>query len=594
MQLLIMAAGMGSRFGGLKQITPMGPNDEFIIDYSIFDALRAGFSKVVFIIKEENYEAFKETIGSRVEKHIPVDYAFQKIDNVPSFVNIPSDRVKPWGTAHAIYCAKDKITEPFLVINADDFYGKDAYTVAKEFLEKAKEKEYATIAYKVKNTITDNGGVKRGVITTTENNTLKSIIESVITKENNQILAQPLEQEQKYSLNEDQLVSMNILTFDLSIFPYLEKKIEKFFQDNQNNLEKCEYLIGDVLSDAKNEGYADVKVLTTDAVWYGVTYKEDSDTVKNAIRTLIEKGDYPYHLWSKNEKQLVIMAAGMGSRFGGLKQITPVGPNGEFIIDYSIYDAKQAGFNKVIIITKKELIDDFKETIGERIEKNIDVEYVFQDINDIPDFVKIPEGRTKPWGTGHALYSARNKVTGPFAIITADDFYGREAFADAIEALKDENAYSIISYQVANTISENGTTKRGVCYEKDGVFEKIVESEIEVKDDKIYATPLNGGETVQISKDQPVSMSLFALQPDIFDFIKTDIVDFFKNTKDLEKCEYFTPDIIDKMHKNGKTIKMIRTKSTWKGITYKEDLEQLKEYIADKIKEGVYPEQLWR
>ena len=198
MELLIMAAGMGSRFGGLKQITPMGPNEEFIIDYSIFDALRAGFSKVVFIIKEENYEIFKETIGSRVEKHIPVDYAFQKIDNVPDFVKIPADRVKPWGTAHAIYCAKDKITEPFLVINADDFYGKDAYYVAQKFLETSKENEYATIAYKVKNTITDNGGVKRGVITTIDN-TLKSIIESVITKENNQIIAQPLGQEQKYT-----------------------------------------------------------------------------------------------------------------------------------------------------------------------------------------------------------------------------------------------------------------------------------------------------------------------------------------------------------------------------------------------------------
>ena len=141
MQLLIMAAGMGSRFGGLKQIAPMGPNGEFLIDYSVYDAVKAGFSKVVFIIKEENYGIFKETIGARVEPHIPVEYVFQKKENVPEFVNIPEDRVKPWGTAQAIYCAKDAITEPFVVLNADDFYGRDAFLVAKEFLENCKEKD---------------------------------------------------------------------------------------------------------------------------------------------------------------------------------------------------------------------------------------------------------------------------------------------------------------------------------------------------------------------------------------------------------------------------------------------------------------------
>jgi NDP-sugar pyrophosphorylase family protein len=176
-----MAAGMGSRFGGLKQIAPMGPNDEFIIDYSIYDAIKAGFSKVVFIIKEENYEIFKETIGSRVEPHIPVEYVFQKLETIPDFVEIPEDRQKQWGTAHAIYCAKDAITEPFLVINADDFYGRDAFMVAKEFLEKSNPKEYATIAYKVVNTMTENGSVKRGV-TVAENENLKSITESKIEK----------------------------------------------------------------------------------------------------------------------------------------------------------------------------------------------------------------------------------------------------------------------------------------------------------------------------------------------------------------------------------------------------------------------------
>ena len=191
MQLLIMAAGMGSRFGGLKQIAPMGPNDEFIIDYSIYDAIKEGFSKVVFIIKEENYDIFKETIGSRVEPHVPVEYVFQKLENIPDFVKIPEERIKPWGTAHAIYCAKEAITEPFLVINADDFYGNDAFKVAADFLKNSKEKEYATIGYEAIKTMTENGSVKRGVIFSNENK-LDSIVESSIIEDGNKIACTPL------------------------------------------------------------------------------------------------------------------------------------------------------------------------------------------------------------------------------------------------------------------------------------------------------------------------------------------------------------------------------------------------------------------
>ena len=164
MELVILAAGMGSRFGGLKQVAPMGPNDEFIIDYSIYDAIKAGFDKVVFIIKEENFEIFKDTIGKRVEEHIPVSYVFQKMDDIPEGVSIPSDRVKPWGTAHAIYCARNEVKDSFIIINADDFYGRDAFMVAANYLKNKNDKEYGVVGYKVINTITDNGSVKRGVI----------------------------------------------------------------------------------------------------------------------------------------------------------------------------------------------------------------------------------------------------------------------------------------------------------------------------------------------------------------------------------------------------------------------------------------------
>ncbi len=297
MQLLIMAAGMGSRFGGLKQIEPMGPNDEFIIDYSIFDCIKAGFSKVVFIIKEENYEVFKETIGARVEPHIKTEYVFQKLENIPDFVKIPDSRVKPWGTGQAIYSAKDAITEPFLVINADDFYGRDAFMVAKDFLENAKEKEYGIIAYKVINTMTENGSVKRGVIESTNGN-LEKITESSIEKNNeNRIIATPLSGAKPFEITEDTLVSMNLLAFDKTIFPYLKEQMELFFKTNAENLEKCEFLIPDILDKANKEGYAKVKVLQTDSSWYGVTYKEDKESVKKSIKELVDKNEYPKDLW---------------------------------------------------------------------------------------------------------------------------------------------------------------------------------------------------------------------------------------------------------------------------------------------------------
>lgn len=296
MQLLIMAAGMGSRFGGLKQIAPMGPNDEFIIDYSIYDAIREGFSKVVFIIKEENYEVFKETIGSRVEPHIPVEYVFQKIDNIPEFVNIPEDRVKPWGTAHAILCAKDAITEPFLVINADDFYGHDAFKVAADFLKQSKGKEYATIGYEAIKTMTENGSVKRGVIFTKDGQ-LDSIVESSIIEDGVDIECTPLNGSDKFRIEKNALVSMNMLLFDPSLFTYLEEKIVEFFKKNAESLEKCEFLIPDVLDEANKEGYAQVKVLHTDATWYGVTYKEDTEYVRESIKKLVEENKYPNNLW---------------------------------------------------------------------------------------------------------------------------------------------------------------------------------------------------------------------------------------------------------------------------------------------------------
>ena len=291
---------------------------------------------------------------------------------------------------------------------------------------------------------------------------------------------------------------------------------------------------------------------------------------------------------------LAIMAAGMGSRFGGLKQIEPVGPNGEFIIDYSIYDAIKAGFTKVVFIIKEENYNDFVETIGKRIAGKIEVEYVFQKMEDIPDGVEVPKDRVKPWGTGHVLYSLRNVIKEPFAVISADDFYGREPFKLLCDSLN-KGEYSTIGYKIGNTLTDNGSVKRGVFFTKDGYVTHIVESKVEKINNKIVCTPLNGGDDYIINNDQTVSMLMFGFQPEIFDYVNSDIVKYFESHKStLDNCEYFLPDIITGMIKSETArFKLIPTKAVWKGVTYKEDLEELKNYINQEIDNGVYPEKLY-
>ena len=299
MTLLIMAAGMGSRFGGLKQIEPVGPNGEFIIDYSIYDAIKEGFDKVVFIIKEENYDIFKKTIGSRVEKHISVSYVFQKQDAIPSeYLNL-TDRTKPWGTGHAILAAKDVINEPFAIINADDFYGRDAFHQVANFLKNNQEKNhYAVVGYQIANTLTENGSVKRGICRVNADE-LVEIIESNVQEQNGVIEATPLSGKPKFTVTKDQVVSMNMFGFIPSLFTYLEEKIKIFFEKNKDNLEKCEFLIPDIVAELVNENKVNVSVVPTNAKWLGITYKEDIDKVVKNINSLIQTGEYSQNLWDK-------------------------------------------------------------------------------------------------------------------------------------------------------------------------------------------------------------------------------------------------------------------------------------------------------
>ena len=300
--LIIMAAGMGSRYGGLKQIDPVDHDGDLIIDFSIFDAKEAGFEKVIFIIKKAIEKEFKEHIGNRIEKHIQVEYVFQENDCLPEGYQVPENRVKPWGTGHAILCCKDVIDGPFAVINADDYYGKTAFREIYRYLSEQKDNDryqYAMVGYQLYNTLTENGHVSRGVCTVDENGYLADIHErSRIEKHGN--LAEYTEDGGKtwICLSEDTLVSMNLWGFTASILSELENRFTDFLDENLPvNPEKCEYFLPFVVDELLKKDKAQVTVLRSADKWYGVTYKEDKPMVMDAIQSLKNSGYYPQKLW---------------------------------------------------------------------------------------------------------------------------------------------------------------------------------------------------------------------------------------------------------------------------------------------------------
>ena len=297
--LVILAAGMGSRFGGLKQMEPLGPNGEFIIDYSIYDAVRNGFNKIVFIIKEENHQIFLDTIGKRIEnkmreKNIKVEYVFQDTKNIENRAELPKDRIKPYGTGHAVLCTRDVVHEPFIIINADDFYGNDAYKKLAEFIDNNDSQEIGLVGYDVKNTLTENGSVKRGICEV-NNGKLVTIKESKVEEIDGKIIASPLNGNPSFEVKETDKASMNMNSFYPEFFEYIDVKMDEFLKTA--DLEKDEFLIPDVITDAINDGTTSVNVINTEAKWVGVTYKEDRDSVIQYIQKLVDNGEYPNDLW---------------------------------------------------------------------------------------------------------------------------------------------------------------------------------------------------------------------------------------------------------------------------------------------------------
>ncbi len=299
--LVIMAAGMGSRYGGLKQMDPVGENGELIIDYSLYDAYQAGFRRVIFILKKENEELFRRMIGDKIAKRMEVNYVFQSLETMPAGFAIPDGRAKPWGTGHAVLCARDKADAPFAVINADDFYGREAYDNVYAFLKAVKSGcayRYAMVGYPLENTLSDKGSVARGICELDDEGRLLAITERThIIK----TIEGPLYTEDRqtyYRLPEKSVASMNLFGFHPDIFEELELEFEEFLRDTMpKNPLSAEFYLPVVAGNLPKRGIAQVKVLHTSGHWYGVTYREDRETIVGALRRMTAQGQYPEQLW---------------------------------------------------------------------------------------------------------------------------------------------------------------------------------------------------------------------------------------------------------------------------------------------------------
>jgi len=301
---------------------------------------------------------------------------------------------------------------------------------------------------------------------------------------------------------------------------------------------------------------------------------------------------------------LVIMAAGIGSRFGGgIKQLEPVGPNGEIIMDYSIYDALEAGFDKIVFIIRKDIEKDFKEIIGNRIEKIAHVEYAFQALDDLPDGFSVPEGRTKPWGTGQAILAAKNVIHEPFLVINADDYYGKEGFKklhdymiEEMDEHNDQMEMCMAGFILANTLSENGGVTRGICeVDQNGYLKKVTETYDIYREKNSMHALTKEGEPTFVSANQHVSMNMFGLLVAFLDELERGFPEFLANVKEGDlKAEYLLPTIVDQCIRKGKAkVRLLETQDKWFGVTYKEDKSAVVAAIRKLVEDGVYPKKLF-
>ncbi len=301
------------------------------------------------------------------------------------------------------------------------------------------------------------------------------------------------------------------------------------------------------------------------------------------------------------EPVLVVMAAGMGSRFGGAKQITPVDEQGHILIDFSLFDAHRAGFRELVFIIKEESRTTFEESIGKRMEKYFRVRYVYQDINRLPQGVTVPEGRVKPWGTGHAVACCQGVVDGPFAVINADDYYGPSAFAAVYDFLKnntDPAQYAMVGYRVGNTLTENGSVSRGVCTIEDGKLADVTERTYIVPQGDQAAYSEDGGKTfTPLAKDAVVSMNLWGFTGEFIEQLWARMGDFLKENieKNPLKCEYYLPFVVNEQLRDGTaSVAVLPCEEKWYGVTYREDLARVQAAVADMKNKGLYHKEIWK
>lgn len=298
---------------------------------------------------------------------------------------------------------------------------------------------------------------------------------------------------------------------------------------------------------------------------------------------------------------LLILAAGMGSRYGSLKQLDQMGPSGETVMDYSVFDALRSGFDRVVFVIRRDFEEEFKNVIGKRYEGKVKVEYAFQDINDLPGNFKCPEGRVKPWGTAHAVYAARHLLNEPFAVINADDFYGRDSYTQLANYLSNPPAPGkvrgcIASFILSNTLSENGSVSRGICTaDENGLLSKVVENtKIYRRNDGKVVSLMEDGTEVELTGNEPASMNSWGFMPEMVDEIETLFIDFLSKHGTELKSEFYLPGVVDTLINNGKAeIAMRYSKDSWFGVTYKEDRPMVQAALKNLVDSGAYPEKLF-
>ena len=285
---------------------------------------------------------------------------------------------------------------------------------------------------------------------------------------------------------------------------------------------------------------------------------------------------------------LVVMAAGMGSRFGGLKQLEPIYGDDKVLLDFSVYDAMEAGFNKVVFVIKHEIEEDFKRIVGERIARSVAVEYVYQELEDLPGGFTVPEGRTKPWGTAQAILACREVIHEPFAVVNADDYYGKDAFVQMARFLREEeNDYAMVGYRLSNTLTENGFVSRGVCEVSDGYLTEITER---TKIDADCRYTEDGENFVTLPPETTVSMNLWGLRPDVFAYIEEGFIAFLAEKREVPKSEYYLPLVVSELMARGvHRVRVLVAEDKWYGVTYKEDKAGVVSAIGKMVSDGKYP-----